>query len=98
MIVRLSHDPEIHDHEQLRALLAPLYGSASAIVDLRAVEHLTSRTLSAIAALQKHRIQRKRSGVRIVYGSQYVRTYLTLAEFDRVFDVFESLDAALTGR
>jgi len=98
MIVRLSHDPEIHDHEQLRTLLAPLYGSESAIVDLREVEHMTSRTLSAIAALQKHRLQRKRSGVRIVYGTQYVRTFLTLAEFDRVFDVFESLDAALTGR
>lgn len=97
MIVRLSHDPEIHNPDQLRSLLTPLYRSEPAIVDMGEVEHLTSRTLSALAALQKHRLQRKRSGVRIVYGSPYVRTFLTLAEFDRVFDVFESLDAALTG-
>lgn len=69
-------------------------GNRLIVLDLTAVEHICSSALGALIAV-KRRIRRYEGDVRIVAKAGDVLRVLQITLLDRVFLVFDNLDAAV---
>lgn len=94
-VVALSGDVDTYRRLEVQALLQPLYEAEESILDLSDVRYFDSTFLSALAIIHKHRLREGRPPVRLVVTSPLLQRVLDTMGFDKVFLLFDSLNAAL---
>jgi anti-anti-sigma factor len=95
-VVALNGDLNVYRRLEVQALLQPLYEAGESVLDLSDVRYFDSTFLTALAVIHKHRVREGRPPVRLVVTSPLLQRVLDTMGFDKVFLLFDSLNAALS--
>jgi len=86
---------DLSNCEELAKALEPTYDASTAIVDMTRVEYLDSTCLSKFLVMRKKRSDAGFPPSRLVITSRMIRRLFEVTGFDKIWPVFDSLQAAL---
>ena len=97
LIVKLEdREWDIASADRLSRLLAPAVTHENVVIDMSNVDYIDSSCLGKLMAMRKERVEaRGGAPARIVVTSPTVRRVFSIVQFDRLWPVFESVDAAI---
>ena len=81
--------------EEFGAVLLPTHNAPNVIVDLSVVTYLDSTCLYKLAEMRDAREKHRYPAARLVVASENVMRLFLIVGFDKVWPLFETLDAAL---
>lgn len=99
LIVRLdASDWDLTASADLERLLVAAYDCAEAIVDMSQVEYMDSTCLAKLPRLHLERVtKRGLQPARLVIASPGVRRLFEMVNFDLLWPIYESVEAAMDG-
>jgi anti-anti-sigma factor len=86
---------DIAGREDFAKLLEPAYSHSNVILDLSPVTYIDSSCLGELAKMRTERAKRNFPPARLVVVSPHVRRVFKIVQFDRIWPLYDSLDAAL---
>ena len=94
-IVTLQGDLDAEEYARARALIRPLLAAQIAIVDLRDVTYIDSRTIMIFFELKKG--MRNGAILRLVSGESSMEKLLRISGVDQIAEIYPTLEAARAG-
>jgi anti-anti-sigma factor len=81
--------------DEFAAALEPAYDAPDVILDLSAITYLDSTCLGKLASMRDRRAKSAYLPARMVISAKNITRLFKLVAFDKVWPIFETLDAAL---
>ncbi|HKU81138.1 MAG TPA: STAS domain-containing protein [Candidatus Tumulicola sp.] len=95
-VVRLEdREWDIASADVLAKLLESTYEQPEVVVDLSAVHYIDSTCLGKLARMRGERIRRGLHPGRLVIATPQVRRIFHIVQYDLIFEVFDSVEAAI---
>jgi anti-anti-sigma factor len=96
LIVRLTdEDWDLTLCERLEQLLAPALEQPNVVIDMAAVQFMDSSCLNKLIHMHNERVTKRGfSPVRLVIASPNIRRLFAIANLDRLWPIFETVDEA----
>ena len=91
-LVTLQGDLDAQESARARQLVRPLFDAQVAIVDLRDVTYVDSRTIMIFFELKKG--MRDGAVLRLISGDASMEKLLHIAGIDKIAEIYPSLEAA----
>ena len=96
LVVRLeAREWDIASAEQLGDILAVACDRPDVVIDMSAVEYFDSTCLGKLARVHAKRAEKGFPAARLVIRSPQVRRIFHVVQYDRLWPIFDSLEAAL---
>lgn len=96
LVVRLdAPEWDIASAEQLGDILSAACDRPDVVIDMSAVEYFDSTCLGKLARVHAKRVDKGYPAAPLVIRSPQVRRIFRIVQYDRLWPIFDSLDAAL---
>ena len=92
MMISVPGEWDSYKLDELHSRLEPAYEADHIVINLSGARHVTGTFLAALLELRGYRDSRKLEPAVILVNSAFVRKLLSLAGFDGMFRVYDSIE------
>jgi len=92
MMISVPGEWDSYRLDELHRRLEPAYTSDRIVINLSGARHVTDTLLAALLELRHYRRDHKLEPAVILVNSAFVRKLLSLAGFDQLFRVYDSVE------
>ena len=92
MMISVPGEWDSYKLDQLHTSLEPAYTAEHIVINLSGARHVTETLLAALLELRAYRAGRELEPAIILVNSAFVRKLLSLAGFDGLFRVYDSVE------